>query len=751
LKHGENNYGRPNENIKKNGERVLVHWTNRPIKDEQGNVVAILSVGLDFTQQIKMERALAESESKFRAIFDQASVGLALSSLKGTIMDMNDACCKMMGYTKKELIGKSTFDITYPEDRDSSKLRFENFEQDEFKTSRYEKRFVKRNGDVLWGLVGTTKIMDMGGKPPYLLSQIQDITELKMAEESLRESEENYRTIIEASPEPIIVYQGGKIAFDNAAAIKFFGGPIIDESLQHLVHPDDLEIVFKSAVQVLLSDSESLPSPKAIRSRVNDLISPENRDAILNNIKVDGEAIVGKSKYSTPIAIRTILKDKSIAWIEAIGGLIKWKGSSAVMMIWRDITEQKRAEKALQESEENYRTLFEASPEPMVVYQGGKIVFDNAAAIKFYGSSAFGESLTNFIYPDDMETILKIGAQFLLSDSESASSTQSVQDRINELISPKNREEMLKNFKVDGQASSGGSKFSTPREVRIILHDKSIAWVEVVGALIKWKGSSAILMIWRDITERKKMEDLLRKHSESLEELVQERTEQLRRSERMAIIGQTAAAVGHDLKGPLQTFVNAIYLTNRTLSSQRMAEADRAKIESYFAMMRSQIKYMNDLILDLQHMAKEIKPDQVEIKIKDIMDDIVSGIEIPPSIKLNLVVEGTAFIDLFLMKRAIINLATNAIQAMPDGGTLTIGSLSQEDATTIRVSDTGVGISEENMAKLFQPLFTTKSRGTGLGLIIVKRIVEAHGGKIEVKSILGEGTTFTIMLPTKAK
>lgn len=577
-----------NENIKKNGERVWIHWTNRPIKDKFGKGREILSVGLDFTQQIRMEKELADSESKFRAIFDQASIGLVLSSLEGTLIDLNDAFCKMTGYSREELIGKKTLDITYPEDMEATKQRFMDFNMPGHKTLHYEKRYVKKDGEVLWGLLGTTKIINPEGKPPYLLSQIQDITE------------------------------------------------------------------------------------------------------------------------------------------------------------------RKKVEKALQESEENYRTIIEASPEPMIIYQGGKIVFDNAAAVKFYGSSTLGRSLTDIIYPEDIETVLKNGAQFVLGDFDSSLSPQVAKKRIDELFSPENNDRIWKNFKTIRQPLSEGSKFSTPMVIRTFLHDNSIAWIEVVGALINWKDSIAALMIWHDITERKKMEDTIKQHSEHLEELVQERTEQLRRSERLATIGQTAAAVGHDLKGPLQTFVNAIYLVNRTLASQNMAESDRGKIDSYFAMMNSQIKYMNNLILDLQHMAKEIMPDRTEMKIKDILNDVVSSLEITPNIKLNFKAEDIAFIDPFLMKRAIINLSNNAIQAMPNGGTLTIETSSQGDVTTIKVGDTGVGIPKENMSKLFQALFTTKSRGTGLGLVIVKRIVEAHEGAIEVESVQGQGTVFKITLPKKA-
>ena len=99
------------------------------------------------------------------------------------------------------------------------------------------------------------------------------------------------------------------------------------------------------------------------------------------------------------------------------------------------------------------------------------------------------------------------------------------------------------------------------------------------------------------------------------------------------------------------------------------------------------------------------------------------------------------------MRRVFTNLFTNAVQAMPDGGRLTITASKTEEEALISVQDTGVGISEENMGKLFQPLFTTKSKGQGFGLPVCKRIVEAHGGKITVESKVGKGSTFTVKIP----
>jgi signal transduction histidine kinase len=106
-----------------------------------------------------------------------------------------------------------------------------------------------------------------------------------------------------------------------------------------------------------------------------------------------------------------------------------------------------------------------------------------------------------------------------------------------------------------------------------------------------------------------------------------------------------------------------------------------------------------------------------------------------------------AHVDGNYFRRVVVNLLTNAVQAMPDGGRLSVEGEIIDGKVSINISDTGVGISEENKAKLFTPLFTTKAKGTGLGLAVCKRIIDAHMGSISVDSVEGEGTTFTILLP----
>jgi signal transduction histidine kinase len=135
-----------------------------------------------------------------------------------------------------------------------------------------------------------------------------------------------------------------------------------------------------------------------------------------------------------------------------------------------------------------------------------------------------------------------------------------------------------------------------------------------------------------------------------------------------------------------------------------------------------------------------------------LIHDTLLSLEIPETIKVSEVVpkKMKLEVDTVLMRRVLINLITNSIQAMPDGGKLEIKASKKAEDVFISVKDTGIGIRKEDRPKLFQPLFTTKSKGQGFGLPVCKRIVDAHGGVITVKSKVGEGTTVTVIIPQQA-
>jgi len=227
----------------------------------------------------------------------------------------------------------------------------------------------------------------------------------------------------------------------------------------------------------------------------------------------------------------------------------------------------------------------------------------------------------------------------------------------------------------------------------------------------------------------------------------------LKERERMATIGETSAMVGHDLRNPLQV----VYLLGSRLGKKigvlrdgGVDDSDLKDLEYIEEKLREQTNYMNKIVSDLQDFSKNIMVVYEDADLEQTVVDVIGTLKISENVEVSVRLDEklrSVRADVNLFKRVFTNLLTNGIQAMPEGGSLTVTGTASDDEATIMVSDTGVGISEEDMSKLFQPLFTTKAKGTGLGLAVCKRIVEAHLGEITVESEEGVGTSFTIKIP----
>jgi len=239
----------------------------------------------------------------------------------------------------------------------------------------------------------------------------------------------------------------------------------------------------------------------------------------------------------------------------------------------------------------------------------------------------------------------------------------------------------------------------------------------------------------RDVTERKELE------------------KQLQDKERLATIGSTAGMVGHDIRNPLQAITSDVYLISSDLASMPDSEARESMKESLEG-IQSNIEYINKIVQDLQDYARPINPTPKQTKLQKLCEDVLLKTGIPKNIKVSCKVDadaGQVMADPELLRRVVGNLVINAVQAMPNGGKLSIRACRQEGGIVIEIQDSGMGIPEDVKPKLFAPLFTTKSKGQGFGLAVVKRVTESMNGTITFESQEGKGTTFAIHLPPPAR
>ena len=231
------------------------------------------------------------------------------------------------------------------------------------------------------------------------------------------------------------------------------------------------------------------------------------------------------------------------------------------------------------------------------------------------------------------------------------------------------------------------------------------------------------------------------------------RTESTWASKRLAVIGATAGMVGHDIRNPLQAITGDVYLAKLEVDSMLNSERKASLQESLDAVEKN-VEYIDKIVTDLQDYARPLKPFARETNLEDIIANLLSRNGTQSSIKISFCVENEAkriVTDPDLLKRILDNLVMNAIQAMPAGGKLKVHAYREESDYAIAVKDTGVGIPDEAKSKLFAPLFTTKSKGQGFGLAVVKRLTKALCGTVTFESRKGKGTTFIIRLPFHPK
>jgi PAS domain S-box-containing protein len=238
-------------------------------------------------------------------------------------------------------------------------------------------------------------------------------------------------------------------------------------------------------------------------------------------------------------------------------------------------------------------------------------------------------------------------------------------------------------------------------------------------------------------------------YASQMEELAEQRAKQLKDAERLSAIGATAGMVGHDIRNPLQAITNELYLARKEI--EMLPNGDpKSSLQSSIHSIDENLFYINKIVADLQDFARPLNPKPEKLNAVSSIREALSMIMIPENIEVTLKTpEGLPYLtaDPTMIKRILVNLTQNAVQAMPKGGQLTITANAKKRHIEISVEDTGEGIPIDVQPKLYTPLMTTKAKGQGFGLAVVKRMTEAMGGTVAFWSEEGKGTKFTLKFP----
>jgi signal transduction histidine kinase len=253
----------------------------------------------------------------------------------------------------------------------------------------------------------------------------------------------------------------------------------------------------------------------------------------------------------------------------------------------------------------------------------------------------------------------------------------------------------------------------------------------------------------------------LEAYSEQLEEMVKERTQELReaqerllRRKKLAMLGQLAGSVSHELRGPLGSIKNSAYFLQLAL------EDPAPDVQETLDILNEEIARSETIIDSMLDFARTETPNRQPVSANVLVENALNRVKVPDTIDVELNLEDTlptVAADPKQLLGVFENITKNAVEAMPEGGKLRVKSNTVRDANEepvqveIAFADNGVGITEKDLERVFEPLFSTKEGGTGLGLPLAQALVEAHGGSITVKSRVGEGSTFTVLLPVERK
>jgi PAS domain S-box-containing protein len=605
-------------------------------------------------------------------IFASSPDAITVSGMNGNIVECNQAALDLHGYSsKEELIGKNALELIAKKDHERAiKNMQKTLEQGLTRNTEYT--FLTKDGREFPAELSASVIRDPSGNPTGFMAITKDITERIHTEETLRNSENNFRTLLENLSQ---------------------------------------KIFFKDKNSVYISCNENYARDLGIKS--NEIVGKTDYDfyprILVEKYRADDKRIIESSKAEDieeeyvqngikffVHTVKTPIKDENNNVIGIIG-------------IFWDITEKKKMEEKMEYEQDLFDALMDNMPD--AIYFKDK----DSRFIKVSRISCPGMGISS---PEEA-----VG----MTDFD---------------FSPK---EMAKQFLVDDHmVMKSGKPIIGKEEVMVSKVGKT--WYSATKVPIRNKDGKVIGLVGisRDITKLKETEEKLNLYSKHLEKLVEEKTKQLRKVEWLAAIGKMAAMVGHDLRNPLTVITNAVYY----LKNKYGSSIDNNSNEM-FQLIEKSIEYSNKIINDLLEFSGEIKLEMAETGPKTILKEALLLVAVPKNIQM---VDATQskpriVVDMQKMQRVFINLIKNAIEAMPEGGKLTIGTSEVNDSVEFSFSDTGIGISKENMEKIFTPLFTTKTKGMGLGLSICKRMVEAHGGSISVESTVGKGATFKVVIP----
>ncbi|MDF3010642.1 MAG: histidine kinase [Burkholderiales bacterium] len=629
------------EAVRKNGERFTAEVTTIPFVHR--GEPHVLAIARDITARRSAEQALRASEEQYRAMFNASADALVLWDPSLRRVDVNPAYERMFGWTHEEVVGQSYDDRAIPAAYSERRLELVRRAL-AGESGSAELQAVTKSGEPVLVEITTIPFVHRGER--HVLASLRDITARRSAEQALRASEEQYRAIFNASADSLVLRDADFRVVDVNPAYERMSG--------------------RSRAEAIGLTSLTM-SPPELNEHVR---------------KLHARALAGENVMFEARARR---KNGERFNIETRGVPILHRGKPHVLYIGRDITARKTEEELLRASEEQYRAIFNAAADALVLRDAGFRIVDVNPAYEAMSGYAREEVLGRdhvVANPPEMDAQIKaLHARALAGETI-----------------------MLETVRVRKDGSH---------------HD-----VELRGVPIRHKGEPHVLYIGRDLSERKALES------------------RLRQAQKMEALGQLTGGIAHDFNNLLTSIMGYV-----ALAAERAAGAD-ARLASHLEQALASSRRARDLIQQMLTFSRGQRGKPRPVSLAATVEQSLKLMRgtLPATLEVRAQAEEApaVMVDPVQIEQVLMNLLINARDA-----TAGIGHIDVTVRPAQLVADTGSGIAPQVLERMFEPFYTTKEvgRGSGMGLAMVHGIVHDHGGHVVVESAPREGSRFRIFLP----
>ena len=643
---------------------------------DQSGQEAIQVIVRDITEQKQVKESLREREEKYRTILDNIHEGYYEVDLRGNFTFVNKAMCRILGYTESEMIGLN-YRAYYRDEADQQRVYriFNEVYSTQKLVQLYDWEVVRKDGSTAVMGVSVSLMHDAGGKPIGFRGIARDITHQKEAEKALHEAEARNRALLNAIPDIIV-----RVRRD---------GVLLDYQAGHVAPPG--------------------------ARRPEDVIGTTVRDQLPASFADDVMAYVDRAletgsiqTFEFQMPLRGEMHDYEVRLVVS--------GEDEALAIIRDISNRKRAEQALRESEERYRELFE---------NANDIVYTHDFSGRFTSLNKAGEEISGY----SREEALRMNAIDIISPEHQALARQMIRR------------------KLEGDPT-------TRYEIELTAKDGRRIPIEVSTRIIYEDGKPVgIQGIARDITERHRAEEERRR----LEA-------QIQHAQKLEGLGVLAGGIAHDFNNLL---VGMLGYAGLALTKLPPGVPARGYVEKIEASAQRAAELTNQMLAYSGRGTFVLRPINLFELVEDVGRLLSASVSKKATLRYHCAPDLSPIVgDPAQINQVIMNLITNASDALGDeAGIITLSvtpvtadqpflarsylddSLPEGRYVCLEVSDTGCGMDKDTLARIFDPFFSTKFAGRGLGLAAVLGIVRGHKGAIRVYSEPGKGTTFKVLLP----